>query len=241
MDDSILSTNSAISYIVKSGHISQSLFSETFIKDVDKKLNLDIVACYVQTCEYNIFSNGNPTNEFVDEVLVTLYVRESYLKSIQSKDRFNEEIEAIFWNTIQSLGVQWSYTRVFTPEELSYYGFTNIHRHKWNMEIIQKPTLSPRKSFVVKIDSFDQLALYHLLSDHVASVGTYIRQTYEVNVKIYVGFLNFPPPIATHYIVFGTQKEYEHFLSLTHPNTVLSDILENLKAYDYWDVLKTCS
>ena len=108
MDDQILSTNNTISNIIKGGQVSQSLFSEVFIKDVDKKFNLDIVACYVQTGEYNKFSNGKPTNDFIEEVLVTLYVRESCLKSIQSMDRFNEEIEAIFWNTIQSLKLLWS-------------------------------------------------------------------------------------------------------------------------------------
>ena len=241
MDDKILSTNNTISNIIKGGQVSQSLFSEVFIKDVDKKFNLDIVACYVQTGEHNKFSNGKPTNDFVDEVLVPLYVRESCLKSIQSMDRFNEEIEAIFWNTIQSLKLQWSYSRVYSQEELSYYGFTNTPRQQWNVEKIQKPTALPRKNFVVKVESFDRLALYHLLSDKVASVGKYIRQTYGVNVKIYVGFLNFPSHMATHFIVFNTQKEYEHFLSLVHPNKVLSAIRENLKVYDYWDVLNTCS
>lgn len=241
MDDRNLSTNSAISYIIEGGHISQSPFSEAFIKAVEKKLNVDIVACYVQTGEFNTFSNGKPTKDFVDEVLVTFFARESSLKSIQVKDNINEEIEPIFWNTIQSFGLQWSYTRVYSQEELAYYGFANIPRQQWDMEKIQKPTIPPRKSFVVKFESFDRLVLYHLLSDNVASVGKYIRQAYGVNVKIYVGFLNIPSNIATHFIVFNTQREYEHFLSLAHPNTVLSAIREILKVYDCWDVLNTCA
>lgn len=241
MDDRNLSTISAIPHIIRGGHISQSPFSEAFIKAVESKLNVDIVACYVQTGEFNTFSNGKPTEDFVDEVLVTFYARESSLKSIQARDSINEEIESIFWNTVQSFGLQWSYTRVYSSEELAYYGFANSPRQQWNVEKIQKPILLPRKSFVVKFESFDRLALYHLLSDKVASVGKYIRQTYGVNVKIYVGFFNYPPHIATHFIVFDTQKEYDHFLSLAHPNTVLSAIRDILKVYDCWNVLNTCS
>ncbi len=236
MDDRNLSTNTTIPCIIRSGHISQSPFSETFIKAVEEKLNVDIVACYVQTGEYNTLIKGKPTEDFVDEVLVTFFVREASLHSIQVKN--HEEIEAIFWNTLRSFDLQSSFTRVYSPEELAYYGFANIPRREWDMEKVQKPPLAPRKSFAVKLESFDRLALYHLLSDKVASVGRYIRKAYEVNVKIYVGFLNHT---ATHFIVFNAQKEYEYFLSLAHPDTVLSAIQDILKAQDHWNVLNTCS
>lgn len=240
MDDRNLSTNSAITYIISGGPITQSPFSEVVIDAVKRSLNADIVACYVQTGEFNTFSNGKPTGNFVDEVSVTLFARESSLKALQAQDS-NEKIETIFWSTVQSFGLQWTYKRIYSQEELAYYGFANLPYQQWDMEKFQRPTISPRKSFVIKVESFDYIALYHLLSDKVKSVGRYIRRTYEVNAKVYVGFLKSPPYATTHFIVFGTQSEYEYFLSLTHPDTVLSAIREILKTYDYWDVLNTYS
>lgn len=241
MNSRSISTNNDIVSIIKSGHASQSSFSEAFISAVKREMNVDIVACYVQTGEYNTFRKGKPTDEFVDEVLVIVYLREASLQAVQAGEKFDEAVEAIFWNTVHSIGLQWSYERTYLPDELAYYGFTKIPYDQWDMDKILKPVLPPRKSFVVKIESFDQLALYHLLSDKVTSVGNCIRQTYGGNARVYVGFINRPPHMATHFIVFNTQKEYEHFLSHVHPTAVLSTIREKLKVYDYWNVLNTCS
>ncbi len=239
MNDKNLSTSNDILSIIKSGHITQSPFSEAFIKAVWREMNLDLVACYVQTGELNTFSNGKPTNDFVDEVLVTFYARESAMQTVQARDGFDKEIETIFWNTVRSLGLQWSYKRVYSQEELAYYGFANSPRQQWDMDKIKKPDLPPRKSFAVKVESLDRLALYHLLSDKVAPVGKYIRQAYGCNATVYVGFLKTSPCPATHYVVFDTQKEYEHFLSLARPDTVAADIQKFLQANDPWGVLDT--
>ncbi len=239
MDDKILSTSNDISCIIKNGHASQSPFSEAFIKAVERELHGEIVACYVQTGEFNIFRDGKPTKDFVDEVLVTLYARESCLKTLWARDGFDEEIQAIFWNTVQSLGLQWSYQRVYSQEELAYYGFANRSREQWETEKIPKPVFPPQKNFEVKVESFDCLALYHLLSDKVVPLGKYIRETYGCNTKVYVGFLKDSLYVATHHIVFDTQREYEHFLSLARPHAVAADIQEYLQAGDDWGVLKT--
>lgn len=241
MDERSLSTNSDILYIIKRGHISQSVFSEAFIKCVRKEMDVEIVACYIQTGEYNTFYEGKPTNDFVDEVLVTLFVRESSLQVIQAVCKFNDNIEAIFWKTVQSIGLQWSYKRVYPQEELAYYGFANTPRWKWDMGKIPLPVHPPRRNFAVKVESLDRLSLYHLLSDKVTSVGKYIRQVSGCNAKVYVGFLKPPPYLATHYIVFDTQKEYDHFLSLARLDTIVADIQEFLRADDPWGVLGTWS
>ncbi len=237
MDDRSLSTNSDIISIIKSGYILQSVFSEAFIKCVKKEMDVEIVACYVQTGEFNTFYKGKPTNEFVDEVLVTLFVRESSLQTVQAVCKFHDNIEAIFWDTVQSIGLQWSYKRVYSPEELAYYGLTNTPYWEWNMEKIPLPAHPPRKSFIVKVESFDRLSLYHILSDNVKSVGKYIRQVSGCNAKVYLGFLKISPYWATHYIVFDTQKEYYHFLSLAHLDTIVADIQKILQADDHWKVL----
>lgn len=134
MDDRSLSTNNDIISIIKSGHISQSVFSEAFIKRVKKEMDVEIVACYVQTGEFNTFYKGKPTNEFVDEVLVTLFVRESSLQTVQAVCKFHDNIEAIFLDTVRSIGLQWSYKRVYSTEELAYYGFINTPYCEWNMK-----------------------------------------------------------------------------------------------------------
>lgn len=237
MDDRGLSTHNSIPNIMKSGHISQSVFSEAFIKRVRKKVGVEIVACYVQTGEFNTFHKGKPTNDFVDEVLVTLFVRESSLQAVQAVCKFDVILETIFWDTVKTIGLHWSYKRVYSQEELAYYGFANTPHWKWDLSKIPLPILPPRKNFVVKVESFDRLSLYHLLSDKVTSVGKYIRQIPGCNAKVYVGFLKCPPYLATHYIVFNTQKEYDHFLSLARLDTIVADIQEFLQADDPWRVL----
>jgi hypothetical protein len=237
MDDRSLSTNSDIIYIIKSGHVTQSAFSEAFINRVGREMNVEIVACYAQTSEFNIFRKGKPTNDFVDEVLITLFVRESSRKAIQAVCKFDDAIEVIFWETAQSLGMQWSYKRVYFPEELAYYGFSNTPRWKWDMKKIPLPIHPPRKNFVLKVEDFDSLALYHMLSAKVTLVGKYIFQVSGCNAKVYVGFLKSPPYLATHYIVFDTQNEYDRFLSLASPNAINADIQKFLQPYDPWKVL----
>lgn len=241
MNGRSISTNNDIISIIKSGHASQSPFSEAFISAVKREMHVDMVACYVQTGEYNTFCKGKPTDEFVDEVLVNVYLREASLQTVQAGGGFDKAIEAIFWNTVRSIGLQWSYERTYSPEELVYYGFAKKPRAQWDIDKIPQPVLPPRKNFAVKTESFDRLALYYLLSDKVTSVGRYIRQTYGCNAKVYVGFLNAPACPATHYIIFDTQKEYEHFLSLARPDTVVADIQRRLQAYDPWGVLDTCA
>lgn len=237
MDDRSLSTQNNIHNIIKSGHISQSVFSEAFIKCVRKEMDVEIVACYVQTGEFNTFCEGKPTNDFVDEVLVTLFVRESSLHSVQAVCKFDDIIEAIFWDTVQSIGLQWSYKRVYSQEELAYYGFANTPHWNWDLEKIPLPVHPPRKSFVVKVESLDRLSLYRILSDKITSVGKYIRQVSGCNAKVYVGFLKCPPYLATHYFVFDTQKEYDYFLSHARLDTIVADIQEFLQADDPWRVL----
>ena len=239
MDDRILSTSNDIVGLIRSGKAVQSPFSEAFIKAVKRELDMDIVACYVQTGECNTFRGGKPTDDFVDEVFVTLYAREASLQIAQAREGFDAEIESIFWNTVQSLGLHLSYKRVYSPEELTYYGFAQRPRCEWDMDKIRKPVLPLRRSVAVKIENLDRLALYQLLSDTAKSVGNYIRQDYECNAKVYVGFLKTPPYIPTHYIVFDTQKEYEHFLSRVCLDTIIADIQEGLQAYDRWSVLDT--
>ena len=84
MDDRSLSTNSDIISIIKSGYILQSVFSEAFIKCVKKEMDVEIVACYVQTGEFNTFYKGKPTNEFVDEVL-----NNSFFEKVTYKGAFD--------------------------------------------------------------------------------------------------------------------------------------------------------
>lgn len=240
MNDITLSTSSTLPYIIKSGHVSQSPFSEAFIKTIEERLKINVVACYIQIEEYLTFRKGKPTGDFVDDVVVFLHVRESSLNVIQARDGASEEIEAIFWSTFRSLGLQCSYQRVYTPEELKYYGFLNKPREQWDMDKVQKPTSPPQKRFFVKIESFDQLALYHLLSDRAQIVRNYMCKTYGVNVKVYVGFSKASPYTARHVIAFGTQTEYDQFLSRVCSETVRSGIREVLKRYDLWDVLSTC-
>ena len=238
MEDQVLSTSSQILSIVKKGRPIQSTFSDVFIKTIEKEIHLSIIACYVQSGEFNVFYKGKPTQEFVDEVLLTIYVKEPSFLTVQKEPEFERKIEMCFWNTVQSLGIKWSYKRVYSQEELVYYGFANSPRWQWDLEKIRKPSQPPKKNFKVKIESLDRLALYHLLSEKVTHVGQYIRRVYECNVKVYVGFLDSVPYLATHYIVFDTKKEYKNFLSFAHPDTVAIDIQRCLQTDDLWDVLE---
>lgn len=239
MNDRNLSTPQAIADIIKTQDISQSSFSEAFIRNAKDKLYADIVACYVQSGEYNLFKKGKPTDDFADEVLLNLYVRESSLKTLQSDGAY-AKIEKIFWDTVQSLDLQWSYTREYLPEELAYYGYANTPYRQWDMEKFKNPTRQPQKKFVVLVNSFDSLALYYLLSEKVVLVSRYIRQTYECNVKVYVGFSKLPPHYAMHFIVFDTQMEYEHFLSMTCLDEISNAIRECLRVHDRWNVMDSC-
>ena len=239
MDDRALSTSNDISSIIKSGHIHQSPFSEAFIQAVKSRMGLDVSACYLQTGEYHRFCGGAPTDDFVHEVLVTLYVRESSLQAVQAPNEFDREIETVFWNTVRALGLQWSYQRVYSQEELAYYNFANRPRSQWDMGKFQQSTHPPRKSFAVKVESLDRAALYRLLSDNVAPVGRYIRKVSGCHAQVYVGFSKMPPYPATHYLVFETQKKYEHFLSLVRPEAIAADVQEYLQTKDPWGVLET--
>ena len=101
--------------------------------------------------------------ERVNELRLTLYLRGIFLP-----EAFDSEqkacILAQFLQTVSEAGQQLDYPRSYTEQEQAFYGWKHRPVAEWDLSRRLEQPSPPRFSGEIDAESFDGLALWHILS-----------------------------------------------------------------------------
>ena len=233
-----LLTQTPISTIAKYGGSVQSNLARKFINSVRDQLSIEIIACYLQTEEKNIFVDGAPTDRFIDEEILFLWTNSDNYRLISENPLIKRTLWRIFHEACFAMDILPEYHRLLTPEERVYYGFNNRSITANDLTTIKQPQKPVEKKYSIIIDNLDILALQHLVSNSKEMIQRLFEKKYSILVKVVVDYppeLNFRP---THIFVFDSVEYYGNTFFSTDITKVKSIVSDQLCSKDHWHVLE---
>ena len=164
-------TTTPIADIIRDGRAEQSPIAESFFQKLRRLYGLEPVACYADCRQIvrlretgRVFKKTTAEGaERVNELRLTLYLRGIFLP-----EAFDSEqkacILAQFLQTVSEAGQQLDYPRSYTEQEQAFYGWKHRPVAEWDLSRRLEPPSPPRFSGEIDAESFDGLALWHILS-----------------------------------------------------------------------------
>lgn len=105
--------------------------------------------------------------ERIHKLRLTLYLRGLFLPEAFDGEQ-KAHILAQFLQTAAEEGQQLAYPRSYTEQEQAFYGWKNQPVAEWDLSKRIEPSSPPRFSGEIDAESFDGLALWHILSGRLS-------------------------------------------------------------------------
>lgn len=202
-----------------------------FIAEAKRLYGVDIVACYLDTSQFLHFKTEipDPKNaKLVNQLSLRVYPRDIGGDVDGFKAKYSDDLLTLFKNIVSLSGEKLEYVRFFTLDEMSYYGWTNKKSEEWDRSKIIYPTGEIEEKAELLVDSFDSLALWHLLSRKMRSINA-LGALESISAKAYYGWNN-SVNASTLYIIVPEGQFSK--LNDSKKTAVTSEILEYLHSVD---------
>jgi len=167
-------TQTPIVEAIYTRELDQSPYAIELINAVRSITGADIVSCYAEFDTYlsEIPKQKNISNDFVHYSCLKLFIRDS--SEHDNYDWLNKEIQTIFERFIINYKDAIDWHRSYTPEELQYYGWLNTPKTQWDNSKVITPKQGDKHSDKIEviIESFDELARWHYMSDSLKTINS---------------------------------------------------------------------
>lgn len=202
-----------------------------FIAEAKRLYGVDIVACYMDIKQVLKFKNEipDPKNAYlVNYLRLTVYPRGIGGDVDGFKAKYSEKVLTLFKNIVSQNGEKLEYVRSITPVEGEHYGWMGKKREEWDRSKIIYPTGEIEEKAELHVDSFDSLAMWHLLSRKMKSINA-LGALENISAKAYYGW-NRSVNASTLYIIVPEGQFSK--LNDSKKTAVTSEILEYLHSVD---------
>ena len=164
-------TKTPIVDMIWDGCGEQSPLAERFFQKLRCLYGLEPVACYADCRQIvrlretgRVFKKTTAEGaERINKMRLTLYLRGLFLPEAFDGEQ-KAHILAQFLQTAAEEGQQLAYPRSYTEQEQAFYGWKNQPVAEWDLSKRIEPSSPPRFSGEIDAESFDGLALWHILS-----------------------------------------------------------------------------
>lgn len=239
-------TKSEIPHIISTGKAEHSPVAQQFIAEAKKQYGVDIVACYLNTFQMmNVEDESvwqyigfkkhemiKKASQFTNYFQLTLYYRDFESSSDDFKERYGDDLLRLLKSILPENGCSVEYRRVFSNEELHYYGFFGKKPDKRDNSKIIYPDTPVLCEDSIHAESFDKLALWHITS-YAAPVLNRSIIVKSIGAKVYAGWYD-EGATSTLYVVLPENGSVGEFTK----KMLKREMLMRLHSFDKFGVVK---
>ena len=187
-------TKTPIIDMIWDGRGEQSPLAESFFQKLRRLYGLEPVACYADCRQIvrlretgRLFKKTTAEGaERVNELRLTLYLRGLFLPEEFDGEQKAQILEQ-FLQTAAEAGQQLTYPRSYTEQEQAFYGWKNQPVAELDLSKRIEPSSPPRFSGEIDAESFDGLALWHILSGRMKHLNR-LESVRALPAKVYCGW-----------------------------------------------------
>ena len=232
-------TLTPIDLVLRTGKAEHSQLAERVINILKYDYNIHVSACYIQTdTKLLIPPNTSIKNitqarryEFIKEAILTFYINSVHSVIVSSDSELKQLLHDVFFRALCESGLSLNYERVYSPEEMRYYGWNNTTISEWNTDNIIPLKPATKNAEVTNIEFIDRLALWNYMSNALNKANT-CNVVEQIGAKVFVSFDNGIPV----YIIVIPNDRYPSINSdLAKEFSV--HMISVLKQSDVWDVI----
>ncbi len=227
-------TVTGVTAVINHGKLEQSPEAVKYITAVREKTGLDIVCCYVSASQFlklpeKPFKKTNESNtRLLNQLKLEIYIRASLKETKIKKGKYEKILSDIFFDSLGCHADTFEYQRCLTPDEMQLYGFVGKKHSEWDKSRILYPKDQPEYICEVDIQSFNHLAMYHLLFNCQKKVND-LPSVVGLGARVYCGF-DEEREDMTYYIILPDGKIKD--LSAIERDTVINEVYSLLQRVD---------
>jgi hypothetical protein len=186
-------TKNSITDIILTGSISNSELAETFIRHVKEIYKITIAACYCDTSKTILFPEKLKKTDkissgdlrWVNNMSLHIFTK----NHVSTDDCLKKSLLNAFEYCVRSSGSVIDYSRVYTPEEIKYYGWNKKRFSEWDFSKIVIPCGTPIERKTVDVESFDDYVIWHCMSYSLERLNK-LKSISSIYGKVYCGWDN---------------------------------------------------
>lgn len=232
-------TLTPIDLVLRTGKAEHSQLAERVINILKHDYNIHVSACYIQTDTKLLITPNTSLKsitkahrcKFIKETILAFYINSKHSVISSSDTELKQLLHDTFFRTLRESGLSLNYERVYSPEEMRYYGWNNTPRSEWNTDNIIPLKPAAQNVEVTNIEFIDRLVLWNYMSDALNKANA-CKVVEQIGAKVFVSFDNGIPV----YIIVIPNDCYPSINSdLAKEFSV--HMMSVLKQSDVWDVI----